>query len=139
MATKRHLAVGMVGTLLGLGACSEVASDPAPTRPVPQPTGSVSSEATPSPSRSDRQVDATRCSDVRLPEGGLGHADFYVDRARGLLAISFSDLRRGTYRTISYTVRFRDDPSCATDLELVDVIERVLPRHQWEPEEARAD
>lgn len=70
----------------------------------------------------------TQCSMVRLPDGGLGEADFYVDKARGLLDINFSDMRQGQYRNVSYTVRYRDDRSCATDPQIAEVIERVFPR-----------
>ena len=92
-------------------------------------TISVETPQAPRPlSSTPSKVVVTRCSDVLLPDGGLGEADYNVDKERQLLTINFSDTRAGRYRNVSYTVRYEADPSCNTTPQMAEVIARVLPR-----------
>jgi hypothetical protein len=72
-------------------------------------------------------VGVTPCDDIRLPDRGVGEADFAVNAAEGLLGIHFSDTRGGEYRNISYTVRYLEDPSCRNTSEVALLIDRVDP------------
>lgn len=78
------------------------------------------------------QVRVTRCDEVRLPDRGVGEADFDVNAAEKLLGIHFSDTRNGEYRNMSYTVEYFDDPSCRTTVEVAELISRVSPPG-WPP------
>lgn len=80
------------------------------------------------PRREQGAPEVTRCREVRFPRAGLGEADFSLDKTRQLLTINFSDTRRGSYRNISYTVRYNADPSCRRVPQMADAIARVLPR-----------
>jgi len=86
----------------------------------PEVTGPLSSP-------SQTRVKVTRCSDVWLPDEGVGEADFGVDAARGLLDIHFSATRSGKYRNFGYTVAYLKDPSCRSTRNLAELIDRVNP------------
>jgi hypothetical protein len=88
-------------------------------------TPSETSSPSAKPDPTVAQVKVTRCSDVRLPQRGLGEADFNSEPETGLLTINFSDKRRGRYRNVTYTVAYRDDPTCVSDKQMAEVIART--------------
>ena len=122
---------GAAGLLMA--ACSADAVRTADPRlsPSDRAESEAGAAATASGGRPDSRADATRCSDVRLPERGIGEADYGIDRANGLLDIHFGDRRRGKYRNIEYTVRYRDDPTCRRTPEMAQLIEMVIPSTRW--------
>lgn len=97
-----------------------------PGQEKPQPTSS------PPSSESPATPEVTSCRDVRLPAGGLGEADFYLEPNVEALTINFGDHRAGRYRNVSYTVNYLRDPTCRRDAEMAEVIGRVDPPG-WEP------
>lgn len=113
--TRSRAAVLLLLSMALLGAC---ANDPAAA-----PPGDGSTSAASTPNVASEGV--TRCKDVRLPREGLGEADFATDREAGLLTINFSDMRRGKYRNVTYTIAYRDDPTCVTDMQMAEVIART--------------
>jgi hypothetical protein len=136
---RRCSGIGLAAlTLTAFSACSEDGREdasPAGSTSSSEASASSASESaaetrTPRKSRSQRSQPTTppkvtRCADVRLPEEGIGEADFNLDKTRGFLDINFSDTRGGRYRNISYTVRYRSDPTCATVPSMAELIDRV--------------
>lgn len=126
MTARNILGTVMATAVLACGACTPAAvSDP--REPADRTGASEVPGSRPSHGRSVNLPETTRCSDVRLPEGGLGEADFNVDRAHQRLTIKFSDKRNGSYRNVTYTVRYEADPSCASTPRMAELISRVIP------------
>ena len=107
--------------------------------PTPSSGGAIGSAWTPTATprstfgdASGPEVRITRCTDVRLPDGGLEEADFGLDETTGTLQINFSDVRRVRYRNVSYTVRYLADPTCVNTPDVAEVIARVAPK-DWPP------
>ncbi|HXH79470.1 hypothetical protein [Nocardioides sp.] len=135
---RRRISGLLVVLLLG-AACSADRDSGTSTPPVassslsgPSDPSDVPSSAEPATAAPERAVEVTRCDEVRLPEGGVGGADFNLDAAEGLLDINFSDTRRGVHRNISYTVEYLKDPTCRETAEVAQLIARVGPP-DWPP------
>lgn len=131
---SRSMRGALVGVVLAFAlGCSSDRDSPT-TMPSQTPADASPTEATltQTPAAATTATKVTRCADVRLPDGGVGEADFGVRAAEGLLDIHFSDMRRGKYRNIAYTVRYLDDPSCRSRPELAELIGRVGPPG-WPP------
>lgn len=108
-------------------------TSPSLASPTGTPTPSPQS-ISPSQATETHGVRFTRCSDVRLPDEGLGEADYGLNETTGSLTINFSDFRRGRYRNVSYTVRYLTDATCLSTPDVAEVIDRVSPK-DWPPPE----
>lgn len=127
--TNRNIARALVVVALGLGAACTSDRDREASTQSSTSGGATTPEAAAAQTSapSTHPVTVTRCDDVRLPDRGVGEADFDVNAVEGLLGIHFSDTRGGEYRNISYVVRYLEDPSCRNTPEVADLIGRVDP------------
>lgn len=132
--TSRYIGGALVGVVLALGTACSPDGDSETLMPSAIPGGATTTEAgaAPTSTTSTPPIKVTRCDEVRLPDGGVGEADFDVNAAKGLLGIHFSGTRMGKYRNISYTVGYLEDPSCRHAPELAELIGRVGPPG-WPP------
>lgn len=111
---------------LGLmSACAEGAGQRA-AAPAEAAVASPLSSSDP-PAEGSRPLPVTRCDAIRLPPGGVAEADFGLDVAQGLLAISFSGTGDGEYRNVTHTVRYLEDPACRSTPGVAELIGRVRP------------
>jgi hypothetical protein len=126
---KRLIGAALASVALAVTACGPDISGNLMAEPSSSPNASVdpSPSMEPTPTPSGRKAKTALCSDVVVPDGGLGEADFNLDKEQRLLTINFSDVRRDTYRNIAYTVRYDADPSCADVPQMAQVIARVIP------------
>ena len=135
MTSMLRTSLGLAGLGLLVG-CTGAAptSDSEVLRDPPASANGASRSQPISPGQATDSPDSgiTRCADVRLPEEGLGEADYFLDEAAGTLQINFSDLRRGRYRNVSYTVSYLADGTCLSTPGVTDAIDRAAPK-DWPP------